>query len=69
MEQVLMETAMSQGIWVVLFVSLFIYTIKRCENLEKKYEQREIEYQKIIHELTEKFEILNDIREDLKNLK
>lgn len=36
MESMLMESAMSQGIWVLLFVSLFIYTIKRYEKMESR---------------------------------
>ena len=34
MEQALIEAATTQGIWVLLFVSLFLYTIK---NMTEKY--------------------------------
>lgn len=34
MEATLIEVATTQGIWVLLFVSLFIYTIKRYEAME-----------------------------------
>ena len=54
MEATLIEVATTQGIWVLLFVSLFIYTIKRYEAMEEKQETREKEYQKLLNELTEK---------------
>ena len=38
MEATLIEVATTQGIWVLLFVSLFIYTIKRYEAMEEKQE-------------------------------
>ena len=53
MEATLLEAATTQGIWVLLFVSLFIYTIKRYEAMESKQEAREKEYQKLICELTD----------------
>ena len=65
MEATLIEVATSQGIWVLLFVSLFIYTIKRYEAMEEKQETREKEYQKLLNELTEKFCVLSEIKEDI----
>ena len=37
LEQVLIEAATTQGIWVLLFVSLFLYTIKNNEKLVEKH--------------------------------
>ena len=34
LEQALIEAATTQGIWVLLFVSLFMYTIKNNEKLK-----------------------------------
>ncbi len=65
MEATLIEVATTQGIWVLLFVSLFIYTIKRYEAMEEKQETREKEYQKLLNELTEKFCVLSEIKEDI----
>ena len=65
MEATLIEVATTQGIWVLLFVSLFIYTIKRYEAMEEKQEKREKEYQKLLNELTEKFCVLSEIKEDI----
>jgi hypothetical protein len=53
-----LEAAKSQGLWALLFVSLFVYVIK--EN-----GKREAKYQEIIANLTEKFE---GIEEGLKSL-
>ena len=69
MEATLLEAATTQGIWVLLFVSLFIYTIKRYEAMESKQEAREKEYQKLICELTDKFLLLSDIRDDIEEIK
>lgn len=48
MEQVLIEAATTQGIWVLLFVSLFLYTIKNNEKLVEKQDKREENYQKLL---------------------
>lgn len=69
MESALLEAATSQGIWVLLFVSLFIYTIRRYEAMEEKQEEREKEYQKLLNELTEKFSVLSEIKEDIGEIK
>ena len=46
LEQALIEAATTQGIWVLLFVSLFMYTIKNNEKLAEKQDKREENYQK-----------------------
>ena len=48
MEQALIEAATTQGIWVLLFVSLFLYTIKNNEKLVEKQDKREENYQKLL---------------------
>ena len=62
MEQVLIETATTQGIWVLLFISLFLYTIKNNEKLVEKQDQREVNYQKLLSDMTEKYAVVEDIR-------
>ena len=62
MEQALIEAATTQGIWVLLFVSLFLYTIKNNEKLVEKQDQREVIYQKLLSDLTEKYAVVEDIR-------
>ena len=68
MENALIEAAMSQGIWVVLFVALLLYTIKNNEKAVKRQEEREERYQSIIARLTEQFSILSQIKEDTENI-
>ncbi|MFR6510365.1 MAG: BhlA/UviB family holin-like peptide [Dorea sp.] len=62
MEQALIEAATTQGIWVLLFVSLFLYTIKNNEKLVEKQDQREENYQKLLSDMTEKYAVVEDIR-------
>lgn len=62
MEQALIEVATTQGIWVLLFVSLFMYTIKNNEKLAEKQDKREENYQKLLSDMTEKYAVVEDIR-------
>ena len=62
LEQALIEAATTQGIWVLLFVSLFLYTIKNNEKLVEKQDQREVNYQKLLSDMTEKYAVFEDIR-------
>ena len=69
METTLLEAATSQGIWVLLFISLFLYTIKHHEKMEEKQESREKEYLNLINVLTEKFSILSEIQKNIEEIK
>ena len=62
LEQALIEAATTQGIWVLLFVSLFLYTIKNNEKSVEKQDQREVNYQKLLSDMTEKYAVVEDIR-------
>ena len=62
LEQALIEAATTQGIWVLLFVSSFLYTIKNNEKLVKKQDKREENYQKLLSDMTEKYAVVEDIR-------
>ena len=62
MEQALIEAATTQGIWVLLFISLFLYKIKNNEKLVEKQDQREVNYQKLLSDMTEKYAVVEDIR-------
>ncbi len=65
MEQALIEAATTQGIWVLLFVFLFFYTIKNNEKLIEKQDQRDANYQQLLSDMTEKYSIIEDIRESV----
>ena len=69
MENTLLEVAASQGIWVLLFVSLFIYTIRHYERMEERQALREKEYQDLVNCLTENFSILSNIKEDITEIR
>lgn len=62
LEQALIEAATTQGIWVLLFISLFLYTIKNNEKLVERQDQREVNYQKLLSDMTEKYAVVEDIR-------
>ena len=62
LEQALIEAATTQGVWVLLFVLLFLYTIKNNEKLVEKQDQREVNYQKLLSDMTEKYAVVEDIR-------
>lgn len=69
METTVMNVAVSQGIWAVLAVFLLIYIVKSNEQRDTKQKEREKNYQTVIESLTEKFQILNQVQSDLKEIK
>ncbi|KNF07181.1 protein of unknown function DUF2762 [Gottschalkia purinilytica] len=62
MEQQIIKVALSQGLWAVLFVFMLFYVLR--EN-----SKREENYQDIIKELSEKFNIVEDVKEDVREIK
>ena len=69
METTVMNVAVSQGIWAVLAVFLLIYIVKSNEQRDTKQEEREKNYQTVNESLNEKFQILNQVQSDLKEIK
>jgi uncharacterized protein YktB (UPF0637 family) len=61
MEEQLLKLAASNGIWAMLFVVLFLYTIYDSRHRETKYQQTIEKNQKIIQDLS------NDIKSDVKD--
>ena len=57
-----LQVAISNGIWAVLFVALLIYQLKDSS-------QRELKYQKTIEVLTQKYEVVEDIKQDINEIK
>ena len=62
MEQAVIEAATTQGIWVLLFVVLFVYTIKNNEKMVEHQNAREENYQKLLSEITAKYAVVEDIK-------
>ena len=61
--------ASSQGIWTVLTVALIFYILKNQEKRDIRQEEREIKYQNIISKLTEKLNLVEEIKEDVSEIK
>ncbi|WP_334305556.1 BhlA/UviB family holin-like peptide [Tepidibacter hydrothermalis] len=69
LEEKIIELASSQGIWTVLTVALIFYILKNQEKRDLRQEEREIKYQNIISKLTEKLNLVEDIKEDVQEIK
>lgn len=69
MEKSLMELAAANGIWAALFVFLFIYVLYDSRKREGKYQQTIHDNQAIIKELSEKFGIVDSIKNDVSYIK
>lgn len=62
MENEIFKTIASQGAWALLFVWLLFYVLR--EN-----SKRENNYQETINKLADKISIIEDIKEDVKEIK
>lgn len=58
----LMSAALQQGLGYGLFVSLLLYVLKTTGDREKRY-------QCLLDNMTNKFNIVEDIKEDVKEIK
>ena len=68
-ETTVINVELSQRIWAELEDILLIYIVKSNEQRDTKQEEREKNYQTVIESLTEKFQILNQVQSDLKEIK
>lgn len=62
MESELIKMATSQGFYATLFVALLLYVLKTNGEREKKY-------QETIDKLAAKFDVVDDIRKDVSEIK
>lgn len=69
MENELLKIASTQGIWAALSVVLVFYILKTQEKRDDKQDQREKNYQDIISKLTEKFNIVENVKKDIVEIK
>ena len=58
----LLELAISNGIFAALFVWLLFYTLKDSKKREEKY-------LKVIDKLSTQFELLEEVKEDVEEIK
>lgn len=69
MENDLLKLASSQGVWAALSVGLIFYILKAQETRDTRQEEREKNYQQIISELTNEFKVVENIHENVKDIK
>jgi glucosamine 6-phosphate synthetase-like amidotransferase/phosphosugar isomerase protein len=69
MEEKIIEIAATQGIWTLLSIMLIFYIIKTQEKRDLRQEEREESYQNIISSLTNKLNLVEDIKEDVEQIK
>ena len=69
MEMELLEAITSQGLGAIMSVALMFYIIKNQEKRDAVQNERELNYQKLLSELSMKFEIIKEIQEDLRIVK
>lgn len=62
MWQEIFNLAINNGLWAVLFLCLLIYQLRDSKN-------REIKYQKTIETLGNSFDVLQDIKDDVVEIK
>ena len=69
MENELIKTIVSQGAWAVLFVWLLIDTRKESKTREEKLQSIINKNQEVISELAEKFDVVENIQQDVTDIK
>ena len=69
MESEVLKTIVGQGAWAVLFVWLLIDTRKESKVREEKLQNVINKNQEVISELAEKFNVVEDIKEDVEEIK
>ena len=69
MEEKILELASTQGIWAVLTVALIFYILKNQEKRDLRQEEREEKYQDIISNLTDKLNLVEDVKKDVEEIK
>ena len=62
MENLLIDVAVSQGIWELLAIFLLIYFIKSNE-------KRDENYQNLIQDIMKQFSVLDNLKEGLEEIK
>ncbi len=69
MEEKIIELAATQGIWTVLTVALIFYILKNQEKRDLRQEDREQKYQDIIVNLTDKLNLVEEVKDDVIEIK
>lgn len=69
MEGTLIDAALTQSIWAALSIVLIFYILRKQEARDKTQSDREDKYQGIIMELSQKFHVVEELKEDIKEIK
>lgn len=69
MENEVLTAALSQGVWAVLSVFLLFYILKAQEKRDQKQEEREKSYQYVISKLTDKLDVMEEVKKDVEDIK
>lgn len=67
MSNEIIQIVSSQGVWALLSFLLIYYIVKAQEKRDEKQDEREKNYQILISELTEKFEVIHSDVSAIKN--
>ena len=67
MSDEIIQIVSSQGVWALLSFLLIYYIVKAQEKRDEKQDEREKNYQVLISELTEKFELIHSDVSQIKN--
>lgn len=65
----MVQFATSQGLWAAMFTVLLFYILRKQEKRDEQQAAREAEYQKLLLDLTNKLEIVNEISKDVETIK
>ncbi len=69
MESQILDAALSQGIWAVLFVALLFYILRSQEKRDEKQEEREANYRELLTDLSHTLDIVESIQNDINQIK
>jgi len=69
MDVEILKLASSQGVWAALSVALIFYILKAQEKRDIKQEERERKYQEVISTLTDKLNIIEEVKKDIEEVK
>jgi hypothetical protein len=69
MENEIFKMAVQQGIWAMLFIFILVYVLKEQKERDEKAAEREENYQSIIAKLTDRLKTIDNIGEDVKEIK
>jgi membrane protein implicated in regulation of membrane protease activity len=69
LEERLYELATTNGIWALLSVVLIVYILKAQEKRDERQEEREKNYQSLIYSLSDKLNIVQEIKDDILEIK